>query len=310
MESSGGIGERPTVSVVIPAHNEERWIADCLESVLRDGYRDKEIIVVDDASDDNTCDILRHSPVTVIRNERPVGPSSARNVGVKRARGQIVVFVDAHCIVDDARWIEKFLSFFRDPQVGAVAGYFRRQPSRWGSQRFRVRSHLRVIKSANAAYRKDAFEQVGGFDPSMEWAGDKVLTFKIHRSGWKVVHSRDIQVVHAEKLWSLRRALLYGSCFFPLLRRYPREMMGKSQVESFCVLMGILLTVGALVDFYYRLPILTPSLVVFFTLLNGADRKLSVLSMLKDGFYSTIWAFAYYLGSVYGGVLTLMPRKR
>lgn len=73
-----------------------------------------------------------------------------------------------------------------------------------------------MIKSANAAYRKIVFDIVGGFNPSIEWAGDKVLTFKIYRSGWKVVHSREIQVVHAERLWSLKKATLYGSCFFPL----------------------------------------------------------------------------------------------
>lgn len=301
MEEGQGIQSQPIVSVVIPAHNEEKWIATCLESVLRkDAFTDKEVIVVDDASTDRTNEILSDFPVAVIRNDKPVGPSSARNIGVREARGRIVVFIDAHCIVEDAQWIGKILSFFRDPEVGAVAGYFKRQPSRWGAQRLRIRSRIRVIKSANAAYRKSVFEQVGGFDPSIEWAGDKVLTFKIHRSGWKVVHSREIQIVHAEKLWSLKRATLYGSCFFPLLKRYPREMMGKSQAEFSCMGIGLLLTLGLIIDLLYKPPVFTLSFLVIASLLNGAGRDAPLSDMIKDGFYSTVWAFAYYLGAILG----------
>jgi len=125
MEEGQGIQKQPIVSVVIPVHNEEKWIAACLESVLRrDAFTDKEIIVVDDASSDRTNEILADFPVAVIRNNKPVGPSSARNIGVKEARGRIVVFIDSHCIIEDSQWMEKFLSFFRDPEVGAVARYF------------------------------------------------------------------------------------------------------------------------------------------------------------------------------------------
>jgi len=304
-EATQRVETQPVVSVVIPARNEEKWIAACLESVLRDGFRDKEIIVVDDASEDHTTEILTHFPVTVIRNEKPVGPSSARNIGAKKARGEIIALIDAHCIVDDVQWIGKFIRFFEDSEVGAVAGYLRRLPGLKGaSQRFRVRSQLRVIKSANAAYRKALFEQVGGFDPSMEWAGDLDLTCKICRSQWRVVHSRDIQVVHAEKLWSVRRAFLYGTYFFPLLKKYPPEMV-RSSVHLFCVGIGLLLTLGIITDLFYRLPVAVFSLLVSFSIFNGAAHGVSLTQMLRDGFYSTIWAFAYYLGAIAG--VTLVP---
>jgi len=306
MEAAERVLKQPVVSVIIPARNEEKWIAACLESVLRDSFRDKEIIVVDDGSEDGTVEILTRFPVTVVRNEEPVGPSSARNIGVGKARGQIIVFIDAHCIVEDAQWTAKFLRFFGDPEVGAVAGYFRRLPGSEGaSQRFRVKSQLRVIKSANAAYRKALFEQVGGFDPFMEWAGDLILTFKVHRSGRKVVHSRDIEVIHAEKLWSIKRAFLYGTCFFPSFKKYPREMISKSSVHPFCMGIGLLLTLGIVADLLYKFPIFTLSFLVFSGVLNGAGHDISMTHMLRDGFYSTIWAFAYYLGAMWGGIRVL-----
>lgn len=302
METLEGTRKKPVVSVVIPAHNEEKWIASCLESVLGDSYPHKEVIVIDDASTDNTGEILRRFPVTVIRNEKPVGPSSARNIGVKEAKGQIIVFIDAHCIVDDTKWIEKFLRFFRDPEVGAVAGYLRRKQSQGSSLRFKVGSKRRLIKSANGAYRKTIFEEVGGFDPLMEWVGDADLTYKVYRSGWEVVHSRDITVLHAERLWPIKRAFLYGTYFFPLLKRYPREIIRERSFALSSMGIGLVLTFGLVADLLYKFPIFTVSFMVFISVLNGAACNLSISRILKDGFYTTVWSFAYYLGALYGGL--------
>lgn len=303
---------QPFVSVVIPAHNEEKWIADCLESVLRDSYPHKEVIVIDDGSTDNTSEILKRFPVSVVRNEKPMGPSSARNIGVKEARGEIIVFIDAHCIVGDEHWIKKFLRYFRGPEIGAVAGYLKRKPSRISSSlTFKVDTQRRLIKSANAAYRKAVFEQVGGFDPSLEWAGDAALTYKIRRSQWKIVHSRDIEVVHAEKLWSIKRAFTYGTCFFPLRNRYPREtsiridrkLLLFNLFPNSTVGMGLLLILGLITDVLCGFPVFTASLTAFFTVLRrGADHNVSILQKLKDGFYTTIWSYAYFFGALYGGV--------
>ncbi len=302
----------PVVSIVIPAHNEGKWIAACLESVLRDGYPCKEVIVVDDGSTDSTNEILKSFPVTVVRNEKPVGPSSARNIGVKEAKGEIVVFIDAHCIVDDEQWIEKFLRFFPDPEVGAVAGYLERKPSRIGaSLTFKTSTQQRLIKSANAAYRKEVLEQVGGFDPSLEWVGDAALTYKVRRSGWKIAHSRDIEVVHAEKLWSIKRAFFYGTGFFPLRKRFPHEISIRidRKFPHSSMGMGLLLIFGLVADVLCGFPIFAPSLTVFFSVfMRGTDRNVSILQRLKDGFYTTIWSYAYFFGALFGGVRSTLLR--
>ena len=305
METQETIQKQPLVSVVIPAHNEEKWIPTCLESVLKtDDYPNKEVIVVDDASSDGTSDILRRFPVKVIRNEKPAGPSSARNIGVREAKGEVIVSLDAHCIIDDPEWIQKYLQLFRDPEVGAASGYFRKSRGRT-PLRFRVTAKPRLFKSGNGAYRKVVFEQVGGFEPSLEWVGDAALTFRILRSRWKIVHSRDIRVVHAEKLFSLRRTFMYGTCFFRLLKRYPRETIGKKP-EIYCLGTGLLLTLGLFADFLFKLPIFAFSLLLLFTVINGAARKVSVPCMLRDGFYSTIWSFVYYLGALCGGACSAL----
>lgn len=81
MEATEGVLKQPVVSIVIPARNEEKWIGACLESVLRDSFHDKEIVVVDDGSEDGTGEILKRFHVTVVRNEKSVGPSSSTIVG-------------------------------------------------------------------------------------------------------------------------------------------------------------------------------------------------------------------------------------
>jgi len=152
VEHAQGNQRQLLVSVVIPAHNEEKWIAACLESVLKDVYPHKEVIVIDDASTDRTNEILRRFAVTVVRNEKPMGPSSARNIGLSKAKGEIIVFIDAHCIIEDQEWIQKFLQFFKDTQVGAVAGYFRPKPNRKPTLTFKsLKPQQRLVKSAKTS---------------------------------------------------------------------------------------------------------------------------------------------------------------
>lgn len=84
------------VSVVIPTYNRATTISRAIQSVLDQTYRDLEVIVVDDGSTDSTQEILRgfDGRIKVIRQAN-AGPSSARNCGIKAARGDIVAFLDS-----------------------------------------------------------------------------------------------------------------------------------------------------------------------------------------------------------------------
>src|SRR5690606_3582246 len=90
----------PEVSVIIPAYNAGRWLADAVNSVLAQTFGDWEVIIVNDGSTDNTSEIARNFADSRIRviDQRNAGVSAARNAGLDAALGSFITFLDA----DDA----------------------------------------------------------------------------------------------------------------------------------------------------------------------------------------------------------------
>ena len=120
---------KPLISCVFAVRNEEKIIARCLDSLINSDYKNKEIIVVNDASTDKTKEILKkysnRDGVTVINLEKNVGKKRAIGEGLRLARGEIFVFTDSDCVVaPDAisRIIEVFMA---DKNVGGVSGHGR-----------------------------------------------------------------------------------------------------------------------------------------------------------------------------------------
>lgn len=83
----------PKFSIIIPTHNVENYIKKCLDSVMKQTFEDYEVIVADDGSTDKTKDIIRKYKVTLIESEF-VGVSEARNLALKKAKGDYLIFLD------------------------------------------------------------------------------------------------------------------------------------------------------------------------------------------------------------------------
>ncbi len=116
--------KKPTVSVIIPTYNRARLICKAVRSALRQTYRDFEIIVVDDASTDNTEQIIKSfddSRIIYMKHKNNRGASAARNTGIKNSRGKYIAFLDS-----DDEWmpqkLEKQIAVFgrSSNTVGAV----------------------------------------------------------------------------------------------------------------------------------------------------------------------------------------------
>jgi glycosyltransferase involved in cell wall biosynthesis len=96
----------PTVSVIIPVYNGERFISMTLQSVLNQTYTDWEAIIVDDGSTDNTCEVVAQfdDPRLHYIYQKNQGTAAARNTGIRRAQGEYLTFLDA-----DDEWESTFL---------------------------------------------------------------------------------------------------------------------------------------------------------------------------------------------------------
>lgn len=125
------VAYNPLVSIIIPAHNEEDVIAESIESALETNYRHKEIIVVDDGSEDRTFQVAytfhERGEIKLVRRDKSTGKKSgALNYGLLFASGEIVVTIDSDTRLerDSLTEIVKPLS---DPSINSVAGKVRVQ---------------------------------------------------------------------------------------------------------------------------------------------------------------------------------------
>jgi biofilm PGA synthesis N-glycosyltransferase PgaC len=114
----------PSVTIVVPAHNEEKVIERCLEAILEIDYPKKEVIVVDDGSTDKTYQLAtnyRTKGVKVLHRDKAGGKSAALNTGILVAKGEIIITCDADSMIGRGA-LRKIVKRFQDSSVSAVAG--------------------------------------------------------------------------------------------------------------------------------------------------------------------------------------------
>ena len=177
----------PRVSVIIPTRNRASLLKRALDSVLIQTYPHYEIIVVDDASEDDTPQVIRqyqkqNPKIQYFRNEISVGGAEARNIGMKQAGGEILAFLD-----DDDEWLPEKLEiqlaiFDIEPDVGIVGtGYVYIDVDRGTTEkrRFPESQSLLTLFVENTlgsfsfvCIRRTLFEKYGGIRADMESAQD------------------------------------------------------------------------------------------------------------------------------------------
>jgi peptidoglycan-N-acetylglucosamine deacetylase len=194
----------PSVTVLIPAHNEESVIVQTVSSVLVSDVKDLHVIVVNDGSSDRTGELLDENfgndPRVRIIHQVNRGKAAALSRAMDAARTEILVTIDADTEVEpDA--IRKLLRHFSDPKVGAVAGNVKvgnrsRWLTRWQAleyitsqnmekRAFDLLNCITVVPGALGAWRKGAIEAAGGITADTV-AEDADLTIAIRRLGWRI----------------------------------------------------------------------------------------------------------------------------
>lgn len=187
-------------SVILPVFNEEKVITNCLSSLVRQTvYRRMEIIVIDDGSIDGTKERVRQYENRIILLEQHhQGPGAARNFGASKARGKILVFVDAD-MEFEPDFIEKLVAPMLSKHItefssGKVIGTFSKEEyllnkdnlwSRlWNINQGREAEKMIPDNYGNfspvfRAIRKSEFDKVGGFDTDVGYTDDWSLSRKL-----------------------------------------------------------------------------------------------------------------------------------
>lgn len=180
------------VSVLIPAHNEEKSIGEAIKLLRAQNYKDVEIIVIDNASVDKTAEIARSLGATVLY-EKQKGTNFALECGRLNAKGEILARLDADCLPDD-NWVERGARHFENPKVMAVTGpydyydgggsfryislFIQKTIYPLTNSLFQLLHVGAILTGGNSMMRAENMAKIGGFDTSITFYGDDTNTAK------------------------------------------------------------------------------------------------------------------------------------
>jgi mycofactocin system glycosyltransferase len=184
------LSDYPYVSIIIPVRNRAEEITACLQSLDRLDYplEKREVIVVDDASNDTTPERVSAFPVQLITLKERRQASFCRNLAAQKAKGEILAFLDSDCLADPL-WLKELMPAFTDTSNGAVGGMVDSWGNEKGLDRYeKVRSSLNMgswpkssreedhffyLPSCNLLVRRTLFLRLKGFRQDM-WVGEDV----------------------------------------------------------------------------------------------------------------------------------------
>lgn len=220
------------LSIVIPAWNAKPFLEDCINSIERSGFKDKEIIIVDNASSDGSIEKIAglYPHIKFIKNKINVGVSPASNQGVQASTGKYILLLDADTIIQDNALQELTNYMDNHPDVGLCGAMLRYQNGdlQHSAQRFPVlntklarifpdsrwsKKILTGDEYRNFTYDKPvevdyllgachfisrkALESVGPLDDRLFYGPhDCDYCLRMHLAGWRVIYNPDAVIIH------------------------------------------------------------------------------------------------------------------
>ena len=218
--------EQLKVSIIIPVYNGTRFLKQCLAAIKESSYSCYEIIVVDDGSTDESADIACQEGALVFQLPRQSGPAAARNYGAKKAKGDILLFIDSDVLIKTKTVARVVSDFQKHPGIAAVFGSYDDNPAEKNFlSQYKNLVHHFVHQNSSpkavtfwagcGAIRKDLFHTLGGFAqkkyprPCIE---DIELGYRLRKMGYRILLDKDLQVKHLKE-WRLK-SLLHADVFF------------------------------------------------------------------------------------------------
>ena len=315
----------PKVTVAVVCLNEEKNIGSCLASLLAQSYpRQKlEILVVDNASEDKTQEIIKNFQQKTKRIRLVVNPrrgiAASRNVAVRNCRSELIAFTDADCLAPK-NWLKNLVAGWQKykkqyPELVAVGGpnyppkttkfyqalgivlntYLGSRGSVQG-RRYPTDREVGHLPTVNVLYEKKAIEKIGGFDERLgSIIEDEDLSYRLLKKGRKFFYLASAGVVHKMRdnlfAWG-KRMVVYGKGRMMFLEKYPE----RREVVFFLPL--VLLLTAPVSFWFYCLFFGIYSL--FLALKNKKPNLAGEIFLI---FFLTHWPYAVGELSHLGGVL-------
>jgi mycofactocin system glycosyltransferase len=241
----------PPVSIVIPSYNRAKELERCLRSLFVLDYPADclEIIVVDDASNNETGMMLQHLQLEAtaydltlrtLRHEKQQGAGISRNSGTEIARYNLVAYIDSDCVASPG-WLKELVPAFQDTKIGAVGGMIRAYDTKallgryedvrsslyMGvyAQQVRLKGPLTYLPAANLVVRQTVWQELTGFAP-MTFGEDVDFCRRLLLSGANILYIAKGVVYHDYRTRLedfLQIHVAYASTEAALLKRHPAE---------------------------------------------------------------------------------------
>lgn len=229
----------PKISVIVPNYNDAETLPLCLEAVFGSDYPDFEVMVVDDRSTDNSCELIKNFNIKLLVHEKNRGQGAARNTGASESSGEILLFIDADaCLKKDT--LRKLANvFFEKKDIAAVVGLpdktcvYKNLASIHFNRRIyfnflKLPEYINIVHGTVAAIKKDVFLKIKGFNEEIKGVEDTEIGYRLVGLGYKIYYSKDISVTHRKKIGLL--ALLRND-FRRTVDRV-KLLLGKKQIKA------------------------------------------------------------------------------
>jgi glycosyltransferase involved in cell wall biosynthesis len=181
------------ISIIIPTYNSDKYICEAIDSILCQTYKDYEIIVIDDGSTDNTRIIIaNHYPTVRYFYSSNRGVSSARNIGISKARGEFIAFLDADDLWAPEKLDKQVKLFWSKPELGLVftehSLFNETGVVKIGADKRRRLMHGNIVRNVflnsyvatpTVMVRKHVFDRVGLFEEELIVAEDDNMWMRI-----------------------------------------------------------------------------------------------------------------------------------
>ncbi|MBN2309984.1 MAG: glycosyltransferase family 2 protein [Candidatus Hydrogenedentes bacterium] len=233
-----------TYSIIIPAYNAAAFLARLLESLRAQTRPPLEIIVVDDASTDDTAALAGEFGVRYERLGENRGPAAARNRGAELAQGEWLVFADADTVFQPDT-LEVVDAVLESVEMDALVGTYAGRPANdgfaplykglWELATIEMRLARRGVDAVPittwaprpGVVRRAAFESIGGFDTGFRGADleDMDLGYRLAAAGYRIYFSPRVRIAHhyPDSLWKELRPFARRAALWMRMRsRYPR----------------------------------------------------------------------------------------